>query len=250
MGIIGNSFITFGEVVKGVNFEIGVDSLTKASALSGIADGKVGHFFTWIDIPTAFATQSRIINLPSNRFIVNIPLSGNMISIIGVDSGSTNALVATMASNAPLDVYFGLAISWDLTDINKFQMFQVSTAGVWSDLSITPSTHVNTNINYSAAGTTTIASKNTGPTASGYDLAGLVFNPAEYLDWSLTANQEKIYKGKPLPLGEDARTLTGTAPIVYLAKNANEAAVDFGTNKGTGGGFTVNGTLTDSATNP
>lgn len=69
-----------------------------------------------------------------------------------------------------------------------------------------------------------------------------------FIDLSVTANRRKWYSaaGKPVDLGSDGSTPTGTQPIHYL-KNS------FGTfenNLGSGGNFTVTGALTDEGTSP
>ena len=52
--------------------------------------------------------------------------------------------------------------------------------------------------------------------------------------------------GKPVDLGSDCSAPTGTAPAVCFSGDATT----FGTNKGTGGTFTLTGTLTDASTSP
>jgi peptidoglycan hydrolase-like protein with peptidoglycan-binding domain len=52
--------------------------------------------------------------------------------------------------------------------------------------------------------------------------------------------------GKPVDLGSDCSAPTGMAPAVCFSGDAST----FGTNKGTGGAFTLTGTLTDAGTSP
>lgn len=52
--------------------------------------------------------------------------------------------------------------------------------------------------------------------------------------------------GKPVSLGANGSKPTGSAPLIYLRGPAASVA----TNKGTGGDFTVTGTLTDASTSP
>ena len=70
----------------------------------------------------------------------------------------------------------------------------------------------------------------------------------EYLDISIEANRRKFISaaGKPVDLGADGSTPTGTAAKVFLSGDT----VSWHTNKGTGGGFTEVGALTDAATSP
>jgi len=71
----------------------------------------------------------------------------------------------------------------------------------------------------------------------------------EYLD--LSTNIGKFYSGgKPVNLGANGSTPTGTQPIVLFRHVTGAAASDFGTNLGSGGDFTITGTLTEAATSP
>jgi hypothetical protein len=79
-------------------------------------------------------------------------------------------------------------------------------------------------------------------------LAEVYINLAEYVDLSVEANRRKFISsaGKPVNLGASGSVPTGTAPIMYFKGPASA----FPTNLGTGGNFTVTGTLTDGSTNP
>ena len=77
------------------------------------------------------------------------------------------------------------------------------------------------------------------------DLADFWLDPGTYIDLSDPANRRKFRdaSGNPVYLGADGSKPTGTAPDIFLSGNTE----DWHTNKGTGGGFTENGALTDSA---
>ena len=70
----------------------------------------------------------------------------------------------------------------------------------------------------------------------------------EYLDLSVEANRRKFVLPslRPADLGADGSTPTGTAALIYLNGNAANAGV----NSGSGANFTINGSPTDSASNP
>lgn len=57
-------------------------------------------------------------------------------------------------------------------------------------------------------------------------------------------------EGKPVNLGADGSTPTGTAPAMFFRRAPAAAASTFGNNLGTGGAFTITGTLTNAATSP
>jgi len=51
---------------------------------------------------------------------------------------------------------------------------------------------------------------------------------------------------RPADLGSNGSTPTGTQPLIYF----NGDAASAGTNAGSGGNFTINGSPTDAETNP
>ena len=79
-------------------------------------------------------------------------------------------------------------------------------------------------------------------------IAELWFAPGVYIDLSVEENRRKFITDalRPANLGSDGSTPTGSAPLIYLSG----ATSSWHTNKGTGGGFTENGDLTDSTSSP
>jgi hypothetical protein len=79
------------------------------------------------------------------------------------------------------------------------------------------------------------------------DLAQYYIAFGQWIDLSNPLNVAKyIAGGKPVDLGADGSTPTGTAPTVFFDGDATE----FPTNKGTGGAFTLTGSLTNASTSP
>lgn len=79
-------------------------------------------------------------------------------------------------------------------------------------------------------------------------LADLYFAPGQFLDFSVQANRRKFIDaaGKPVSLGADGSTPTGSTPAIYLKGDHT----NFEVNSGTGGNFTVTGALTAAPTSP
>jgi len=97
----------------------------------------------------------------------------------------------------------------------------------------------------------TIGSNASGATLLNGDLAEFYYNPGTSLDFSDAANRAKFSEdGKPIFLGLDGSLPTGAAPVLYLHQDAGEAPANFKDNKGTGGDYTITGTLTASPTSP
>lgn len=93
-----------------------------------------------------------------------------------------------------------------------------------------------------------IGAKTTGGDKWDGDMAEVYINNGEYLDFGVTANRRKFIDadGFPVDLGAGGITPTGTAAIIMHSG----ATVDWHTNKGSGGGMTESGALTDAATSP
>jgi hypothetical protein len=79
------------------------------------------------------------------------------------------------------------------------------------------------------------------------DIDDLWINLGAYMDLSDAANRAKFRdaSGNPVDLGATGEKPTGSAPEVYLSSRGGGLA-GFATNKGTGGGFTLTGALTES----
>lgn len=79
------------------------------------------------------------------------------------------------------------------------------------------------------------------------DLADVFFHPV-FLDLSIEANRRKFIDviGKPVDLGPTGAVPLGFVPMVFLSGDADE----FPINRGTGGGMTENGALTNAGTAP
>lgn len=83
-------------------------------------------------------------------------------------------------------------------------------------------------------------------------LAEVYIAPGQFLDLTSSANVQKFRSsgGKPVNLGADGSTPTGTAPLGYFHLDDAEAAANFATNRGTGGNMTITGTLDTGSSSP
>lgn len=79
------------------------------------------------------------------------------------------------------------------------------------------------------------------------DFADFWWGLGQYIDLTLTSNRRKFINssGKPVDLGADGSTPTGTAPTFFLHRDAAAAASTFANDlSGHGNNFTITGTLT------
>lgn len=81
------------------------------------------------------------------------------------------------------------------------------------------------------------------------DVADLWIAPGQFIDFSVTENRRKFISAsnKPVNLGVNGATPTGTAPVIFFSGDASS----FGQpNLGSGGAFSHTGSLTDASTSP
>jgi hypothetical protein len=87
-----------------------------------------------------------------------------------------------------------------------------------------------------------------------FDLADVWIAPGQDLlvagDIPAPTLAKFISGGKPVDLGADGSEPTGTAPAIFLRRAPAAAAATFATNLGTGGNFSIEGTLTAAPTSP
>lgn len=98
----------------------------------------------------------------------------------------------------------------------------------------------------------TLAANNNGSRKFAGSIAEFYFSgtSTDY-DLSNSANLAKFIGGNaPAALGATCANPTGAQPFLCLSRDSNDAITVFATNKGTGAGMTINGTLTEPATSP
>lgn len=82
-------------------------------------------------------------------------------------------------------------------------------------------------------------------------LAEFIIGYGTYVDFSIEANRRKIFtaSGSPVSKGSDGSGTGFGVPHIYLG-GPDKTVATWPTNAGSGGGFTVNGALTDCADSP
>jgi hypothetical protein len=223
-----------------VHFDGTNDYMTRDAALSGISDGKQGAYSLWVKSAGTDGTLMRLVSSTSSKFSL-VRAASDRIQVVARNSAGTNL------------------VSW-FTDTADF------VAGSWRHILISydvsvPVLHIYVDdaSNKQASGTLadgtieyTIGNSAIGAFTSGVDkftgdMADLWFSTT-FIDISVESNRRKFISatGKPVDLGSDGSTPTGTAPVVFLSG----ATGSWHTNKGTGGGFTLTGTLDTASSSP
>ncbi|MCG8435496.1 MAG: LamG domain-containing protein [Gammaproteobacteria bacterium] len=234
-----------------VVFDGSNDYLQLNSAFTGISDGKQGTISAWVKFDAAGdgGAQQFILQFSSQKvFSLEKEPSGGgeKLKLLGENSSGTGILdvESTNIFNSS-DGWVNILISFDLSDTSK-RHFYVNDV---DELVVT--TYTNDNIDFDltqdADPRVTVGANEDGTLKFNGFMSDLWFDTT-YIDLSVTENRRKFLtdNGRPVDLGSDGSTPTGSQPILFL--KGDESA--FITNKGTGGGFTETGALADTSDTP
>jgi hypothetical protein len=231
-------------VCDSADFDGTNDYMTRG-ALTGIEDSKQGIFSAWVrwDVD-GVADRILVLAEPLTGWFC-LRLNDNTFGIGGDNSAGTEILqLLTTSSLLAGSTWYHLLASWDLA----------SAAGhlyVNDVADLQTPTLTNDTIDYTKSQVSVGATFGGSLLLNGA-LSEVYFAPGQYLDFSLVHNRRKFISasGKPVHLGTTGALPTGTAPLVYQHLDDAEAVANFATNRGTGGDFTITGTLETGSTSP
>lgn len=219
------------------------------SSLVGVPDSNKGLLSFWLNI-TSNGTY-RILRSNNMPFQITLgDLGGGLFRIeletINFD-GSGYVYVRTVDA-----VLFGevhLLASWDADTGAVFvYLDDVDMTALASEAISDPSGE----LRYESTGSWGIGANDGG--SIGYDggLGEFYFNSGHHLDLSVEANRRKFIdsRGRAVYLGADGSVPTGTVPQIYLHLDNGEDPSNLGLNRGSGGDFTEQGTLTSYELQP
>ena len=236
-------------VCDSADFDGTNDYMTRGAGLDGAADSKSGIISCWARIDGGDASTLIILDAIIGA---TIPfrlrrLNTNLIVITGENAAGTDILeLTTVATYTSSATWLHILSSWNLAVPGASHLYINDV----SDKSAT--TFTDDTIDYTHTDWGIGATPSTGGGKWNGCLAELYFAPGQYLDFSLAYNRRKFIStsGKPVYLGADGSVPTGTAPIVYQRVADGAAVATFATNLGTGGNFSITGTLDLGSTNP
>lgn len=233
-----NSFQVQGITFDGVN-----DYLTRGADLTGNSDGKQGTFSCWVKFDPAADGQDICIYANDNdTFVIDKPLHNRIRVNVNNSSGATRMNLISDSTYTSADGWLHILASWDVNALTG--KLYINGADDEASPSLTNDTLDYTRGNHWIGRTAYDIQKFDG------DLAEF-WLAQEYLDLSVAANRAKFSTGRrPANLGTDGSRPTGNSPIIYLSSRPGDLAANFGTNKGTGGNFSITGTLAISSTPP
>ena len=234
-------------VCDSADFDGTNDSMARGAGLTGAADSKTGILSAWCRLDGGDGANIYILsNSEVGTGVTLFRAAANIFQINGMNTAGTFILqLASTTTYTTAATWLHVLASWNLATASA----SLYINGV-SDLAGGP-TLTDDTIDYTKTDCY-IGNAFTGTVDWNGCLAEFYFAPGQYLDFSLVANRRKFIDsaGKPVHLGTTGALPTGTAPLVYLHLDDGEAVANFATNRGTGGNFSITGTLDTGSTSP
>ena len=228
------------------------DWLNRGADFTGSADSSLGIFSGWVRIDGSDATymgivrhvsgQCNIERTSGDKFEVELWDPTNMVNVVRMRSTTSYTTSTTW-------LHFLASWSTNFTAGNKLTHLYINDV---DDKNLLVDSVSGSDVDYTPTDWAVGARSAAGAGPFNGALAEIYFAPGQYLDFSVESNRRKFISatGKPVDLGADGSTPTGTAPILYCRMADGAAASTFGTNLGSGGGMTINGTLDIASTSP
>jgi len=201
----------------------------------GFTDSKLGIFSMWIKCNSGDGTNMRVLAKANLDFLI-VRTSANTFRIVTYN-GDATTLALQMTSTATLTAdgnWHHVLMSWDTSN----------NTNCWIAIDGTQGTTINTRNDVTCDYTFTGWYCSMDASGLNADVSEIYFAPGQSLGAFSSANVEKFRTtgAKPANLGSNGSAPTGVQPGIYF-KNPYSS---FGVNSGTGGNFTVNGTLADA----
>jgi hypothetical protein len=231
------------------------DYLTESGGLTGAANSKSGLLSVWVYLTDTTEAQQSVID--STYFSLQY-IAANGYQLLARNASATVILRSQLAGNwntwprnGTVEPFLHHRIQTNHGWVHHLIGWDLATGTVqWCinggpplqrDITVTDDS-----IGYATATTWRVgADAGTPTTFFEGRLAQLYMTQGETLDLSDTDQRQKFIdlRGRPVTLGSDGSTPTGTAPIIFLPF-ASTATI--GTNAGTGGNFTATSSPTVS----
>lgn len=239
-------------VVDAADFDGTNDYLTKLNSNWGLSDSKTGIFSCWFYLDVLNGTYgSNLLNVfnttGSSIFEAYVTTASKFDIMVKIGSSAATVVNIRTSGSISTGTWVHVLSSWDAAASARHLYINGTSDKGGID------TGSNNNAGYSSFDDSVVGAFATDGTAK-WDggMAELYFAPGQYLDLSVQANREKFRNssGKPVDLGATGSNPTGTSPALYLHLDDGETANNFAVNRGTGGNFTVSGSLTTFSSSP
>lgn len=232
----GSSVAAFSPL--GADFDGSNDWGSRGADLTGAADGKVGILSCWFWFD-ATAADMIIFAANTESPVLKWDDGDDRVELTIENTSGTQRLIFHAGTSISTGVWHHILCSWNVASAGTGRVYLDDAAG-------TVALYTDNTLDYTGANWGVGAL----PAGSGKlngRLGELYFQQGEYLDFDTESERRKFISagGEPVDLGANGSTPTGSQPLVYCSYRSGQSANDFLTNRGTGGGFTVNGALAD-----
>ena len=245
---MSNQLIGFGSGGAGgeqpflaVDFDGTGDSMARGAGLTGAVNSRQGIFSCWCRIDGGDSGNLRLAFAADTTSFIIDRNSSNFFSV-NVAGGGTLTF-RTVATHQTSTTWKHFLASWDtnFSAGNKLSHLYINDV---SDKTVTSDLSAAFDIDYTQTDWW-IGSNSAPDTRWNGGLAEMYVAFGQFLDFSVEANRRKFISaaGKPVDLGPTGAEPTGTLPTIYQSVGTAGAAADFASNRGSGGGFTLTGTL-------
>lgn len=233
-----------GYVASATDFD-GTDYMSRGANLTGAANGTKGSLSFWLKINAGNGTTRGLFVNDDNRFAVFLTSSDTIRVRCQNTAGTEICTFTTVNTYSSGGGWLHICASFDTTTgSEKTNLFVNGT----SDKTTSTFT-ADAQTDYARApGNFYVGALDAGGNPMTACISELWLSETEAIDFTQQSEREKFRSagGAPVSLGADGSTPTGTQPILYLPN-------PFGTfqnNAGSGGNFTVTGTLTACSDHP
>lgn len=242
MGLILPSFSRKGVyAANAVDLNGSNTYLSRGADLSGISDGKELTVSLWFRLDGADSSRISFLAFDSVTWSIFRHEGNTIRASMATSGGSGNLTLISSSTYTSSATWHHLLIAADLA--NSVADIYVDDA---DDENGAQTVTANSNMDFTR-GDFTIGSFVGGGNLFNGCMAD-VWLDTTYIDITQESNRRLFIDadGKPVNLGSDGSGPTGSQPVVFCS---GETA-SWHTNKGSGGGFTENGALTDCSSSP
>lgn len=236
-------------LVDSADFDGTNDYAQRGAELSGSTDSKLFTLSFWHRIDGGDASARRIftngVSAIGSAFSVSLNTS-NQFAIAGANAASAVILNINSSAYVAGPTWRHVLISCDMANAASRHIYINDS----SDLA-TVTTYTNDTIDNTRTQWTIGAHGDASQKMNGC-LAELWFTQGVYTDFSIVDNRRKFISSslRPVYLGNSGELPTGTSPICFHHLADAETVANFALNRGTGGNFTITGTLDTGSTSP
>jgi len=228
--------------VQGITFNSPNAAYMTTSSLTGIANGQKGILSTWLKLRGVGAYQIVFETMDDQSITMYFQPSGYLFVQLTNSAGTP---IVSWTGHNVFSTSGGLshvAMSWDTT---------VSRAQAYTDglVDVNAPTVVSGGIINYAYGAVEMGGRTSASSMPFIgDIGDFYFNTAETMDLSVPANLAKFIdsSGNPVNLGTNGATPTGSVPLIFLSGPSST----FANNLGSGGAFSLTGSISNGSTKP